>query len=138
MAGRLSSLWLGTWRCVASSSKLYNVSIRGLKDMLARGGERHLGCEIMYFFILEACLCIYDSHIYTWKKKHFTREEYPIHVQCIHVVFVFLSPKKGTFITSFTCSLFSPLDSFPKKRNDLLASPPLPLPLPSAKKKTPI
>lgn len=39
MAGRLSSLWLGTWRCVASSSKLYNVSIRGLKDMLAGGAK---------------------------------------------------------------------------------------------------
>lgn len=62
-------------------------------------------------------------HIYTLEKKHLTREEYPIHVQCIHVVFVFLSPKKGTFITSFTCSLFRPWIRFPKKRNDLLAPP---------------
>lgn len=77
-------------------------------------------------------------HIYTLgKKKHSTREEYPIHVQCIHVVFVFLSPKKGTFITSFTCSLFSPLDSFPKKRNDLLAPPPPPPPPPIRKEKNP-
>lgn len=73
MAGRLSSLWLGTWRCVASSSKLYNVSIRGFERHVSRGGERHLGCEIMYFFIFEACLCIYDSHIYTWKKTFDSR-----------------------------------------------------------------
>lgn len=59
-------------------------------------------------------------HIYTLGKKHLTREEYPIHVQCIHVVFVFLSPKKRDLYNFFYLFFVSPLDSFPKKRNDLL------------------